>query len=116
MGGLGVLDLDLQNKCLLSKWLFKLINEEGLWQSILRCKYLRDKTITQVQHLPGDSQFWAGLMNVKEEFLRLGHFRLGNGTQVCFWEDKWMGYIRIKDLFPDFYNIVHKEGRLWLPF
>lgn len=35
MGGLGVLDLDLQNKCLLSKWLFKLINEEGLWQSIL---------------------------------------------------------------------------------
>jgi hypothetical protein len=39
-------------------------------------------------------------MNVKEEFLRLGHFRLGNGTQVCFWEDKWMGDIHIKDLFP----------------
>jgi hypothetical protein len=30
VGGLGIIDLDVQNKCLLSKWLFKLINEEGL--------------------------------------------------------------------------------------
>jgi hypothetical protein len=49
-------------------------------------------------------------MNVKEEFLRLGHFRLGNGTQVFFWEDKWVGDIRIKDLFPGLYNIVRKKG------
>jgi hypothetical protein len=27
-GGLGILNIDVQNKCLLSKWLFKLINEE----------------------------------------------------------------------------------------
>jgi hypothetical protein len=54
MGGLGIIDLDLQNKCLLSKWLFKLINEEGMWQSILRNKYLINKTITQVEHMPGD--------------------------------------------------------------
>jgi hypothetical protein len=31
-GGLGVLNLELQNKCLLSKWLFSLINTEGTWQ------------------------------------------------------------------------------------
>jgi hypothetical protein len=30
-GGLGVLNLELQNKCLLSKWLFSLINTEGVW-------------------------------------------------------------------------------------
>jgi hypothetical protein len=29
-GGLGVHDLEIQNKCLLSKWLFKLINEQGV--------------------------------------------------------------------------------------
>ena len=28
-GGLGVVNLDTQNKCLLSKWWFKLSNEEG---------------------------------------------------------------------------------------
>ena len=32
IGGLGVRNLDIQNKCLLSKWLFKLMNEDGVWQ------------------------------------------------------------------------------------
>jgi hypothetical protein len=36
VGGLGIKNIDLQNKCLLSKWLFKLINEDGIWQQILR--------------------------------------------------------------------------------
>jgi hypothetical protein len=31
-GGLGVLNLEIYNKCLLSKWLFKLINGDGVWQ------------------------------------------------------------------------------------
>jgi hypothetical protein len=34
-GGLGIQNLEMQNLCLLSKWLFKLINEEGLSQTIL---------------------------------------------------------------------------------
>jgi hypothetical protein len=29
-GGLGIQNLEIQNQCLLSKWLFKLINEDGL--------------------------------------------------------------------------------------
>jgi hypothetical protein len=40
-GGLGVLNLEVHNKCLLSKWLFKLINGDGVWQHILKNKYLR---------------------------------------------------------------------------
>jgi hypothetical protein len=28
-GGLGIQNLEIQNQCLLSKWFFKLINEEG---------------------------------------------------------------------------------------
>jgi hypothetical protein len=82
LGGLGILDLDLQNKCLLSKWLFRLINEEGVWQTILRNKYLKNRTITQVQQQPGDSHFWSGLMKVKENLLRMGWFKLGDGTQI----------------------------------
>jgi hypothetical protein len=55
--GLGVLNLDVQNKCLLSKWLFKLLNGDGIWQQLLRNKYLKTKTLTQVQYMPGDFQF-----------------------------------------------------------
>ena len=32
IGGLGVQNIDIQNRCLLSKWLFKLIHEDGMWQ------------------------------------------------------------------------------------
>jgi hypothetical protein len=39
-GGIGIQNLEIQNQCHLSKWLFKLINEERLWQTILQNKYL----------------------------------------------------------------------------
>jgi hypothetical protein len=48
-GGLGIQNLEIQNRCLLSKWLFKLINEEGIWQNLLRRKYLSNKTLTKLK-------------------------------------------------------------------
>jgi hypothetical protein len=39
-GGLGIQNLEIQKQCLLSKWLFKLINKDGLCQTMLRNKYL----------------------------------------------------------------------------
>ena len=79
-GGLEVLNLDVHNKCLLSKWLFKLLNRDGVWQQLLKSKYLRDKTLTRVQYMPEESQFWAGLIKVKDEFLSMSRFDLGDGT------------------------------------
>jgi hypothetical protein len=39
-GGLGILDLDIMNIALLSKWFWKLVNTTGIWQQILEKKYL----------------------------------------------------------------------------
>ena len=86
-GGLGIQDLDIQNKCLLSKWLYKLCNEEGLWQDLLRNKYLKHKTLSQTSKKAGDSHFWSSLMGVKDQFLNLGKFKLVSGNQIRFWED-----------------------------
>ncbi len=71
-GGLGIQNLELQNKCMLSKWLYKLWNEEGVWQNLLRRKYLSKKTLNHVEEKPGDSHFWSGLMMVKNIFLSCG--------------------------------------------
>lgn len=65
--------------------------------------------ITQVEHMPCDSHFWSGLMKTKQEFLRLGKFSLGNGTQVRFWEDEWLGNVVFRDQYPGLYNIVRKK-------
>jgi hypothetical protein len=83
-GGLGIQNLEIHNECLLSKWLFKLINEDGLWQRILRNKYLFNQTVGKVERKPGDSHFWCGLMKVKKNFIRFGSFQLNNGSQIRF--------------------------------
>jgi hypothetical protein len=110
VGGLGIQNIDVQNKCLLSKWLFKLLNEDGLWQSLLRKKYLSRYTLTKVTSKQGDSHFWAGLMKVKDTFLNLGSFILKNGTQIRFWEDRWLGSQPLMTQFPSLYNIVPKKS------
>jgi len=108
-GGLGIQNLDLQNKCLLSKWLFKLCIEEGTWQELIRNKYLKNKTLSQIEKENGFSQFWNGLLGVKDIFLSLGKFKLDNGTQIRFWEDKWLGSQALKIQYPNLFNIVWKK-------
>jgi hypothetical protein len=108
-GGLGIHNLDLQNKCRLSKWLFKLLNEDGLWQELLRNKYIKDKTLGSCTKRPTDSHFWKGLMNVKDSFLSFGSFRVKDGSQTRFWMDTWLGNQPLKDKFPSLFNIVRRK-------
>jgi len=75
VGGLGTINLDVQNLCLLSKWLYKLINEDGVWHQLLKKKYLKNKILAQVMKRPSDSQFWSGLMEVKDHFFTRGNLR-----------------------------------------
>jgi hypothetical protein len=65
--------------------------------------------LTQFQHMLGESKFWAGLMKVKEEFLSLDKFDVGDGSQVQFWEDSWITSRPLKSIFPSLYNIVRKK-------
>jgi hypothetical protein len=110
MGGLGIKNIDTQNKCLLSKWLFKLINEEGLWQEVIRKKYICNKSIGQVRRKPGDSHFWTGLMKVRDMFLERGVFTVNNGRDIRFWEDRWLGNFTLQQRFPSLYNLVHRKN------
>jgi hypothetical protein len=103
------MDLNLKNRALLSKWLFKLLTTEGKWQQLLRNKYLGSKPLVHVEWKPGDSHFWSGLMKVKQDFLRFGIFEIRNGSQVRFWEDRWLGGIALKTQYPSLYNIVRRK-------
>jgi hypothetical protein len=89
-GGMGITNLHIKNICLLSKWLYRLLNEEGVWQQLLINKYFSMKSLTQTQGRPGDSHFWAGLMKVKDDFLKWGHFLIQDGSKTRFWKDVWL--------------------------
>jgi hypothetical protein len=69
-GGLGVQNIEIQNKC--------------LWQTIIRKKYLANQTIGKTQKKRRVSHFWAGLMEAKLDCLRFGSFHLNNGEQIRF--------------------------------
>jgi hypothetical protein len=73
-GGLGITNLAVKNICLPSKWLYRLLNEDGVWQQIFQNKYLGGKSLIQVQGKPGDSHFWYGLMKFKNEFFKWRSF------------------------------------------
>jgi hypothetical protein len=104
------LDLQLQNKCLLAKWLVNLLNTEGTWQSLLSNKYLRTKTLTQVSAKPNDSHFWRGLMHIKDEVLSKGCFNINDGTNTRFWEDTWLGDKPLKDAYSSLYHIARDKN------
>ena len=48
--------------------LWKLENEKGVWQDLVRNKYLRKCTLRNSRSKPGQSHFWQGLMKGKPIF------------------------------------------------
>jgi hypothetical protein len=109
-GGLGVHDLEVKNRALLGKWLSRLLTEDGIWQQLLRRKYVGTKAISQVLWKPGDSHFWAGIMSTKRHFFPHGSFSIKDGSEIRFWEDIWLGPRPLKHQYPALYNIVRQKG------
>jgi hypothetical protein len=83
-GGLGIHDLQVKNTALLGKWLFKLLTKDGIWQTLLKQKYVGSKALSQVSWKQGDSHCWAGLMTVKSKIFRFRHFLIRDGSQIRF--------------------------------
>jgi hypothetical protein len=52
----------------------------------------------------------SGLMSIKYQFLSLGSFKLQDGKQIRFWEDKWLGANVLKDDYPNLYDIVRRKN------
>jgi len=69
-GGLGIKNILLMNISLLCKWWWKLETDKGLWQSIVKMKYLQDETVRTVKLNPNISPVWHDLLKVKPIYLK----------------------------------------------
>jgi hypothetical protein len=84
-----------------------------MWKELLQNKYLKDKTLSQVQVKPTDSPFWKGIMGGRDELFESGSFVLGDGRDTRFWEDVWLGDTPLSSQYPALYIIVrHKHVRV----
>ena len=86
---------------------------EGMWQTLLRRKYIGSRALSQVYWKPRDSYFWAGLMSMNKFFFPFGSFSIKDGSEIRFLEDTWLGNTTLREQFPALYSIVrHKNDTL----
>ncbi|RVW77264.1 putative ribonuclease H protein [Vitis vinifera] len=107
-GGLGVRNLALMNRALLSKWNWHYANErEAFWKQVISDKYGVEE---------GDWCTWAvsgrcgvGLWKaIRNEWLFLNSrlaYQVGSGRRVKFWKDKWCGDEPLCESFPSLFSI-----------
>jgi hypothetical protein len=89
-GGLGIKDIRKMNISLLCKWWWKLDNEKGLWQDIVRYKFLRNGSVCTVSHRQLDSPMWSDLLKIRDIYLQGRRMHGKNGQRTLFWKDRWM--------------------------
>jgi hypothetical protein len=79
-----VKDLGKQNISLLCKWWWKLETKDGLWQKIVKQKYLRNKIVATIKPRASDSPCWKNFLKVKEVYFEGSWFSI-KGNLVRFW-------------------------------
>jgi hypothetical protein len=101
MGGLGVRDIRAVNISLLTKWRWRLLNNDNsLWKEVIRGKYgdgALGKVVMGDDCKPWYSSSWwrdicsIGINQDQDWFSQHVVKLMGNGEQTSFWEDKWIG-------------------------
>jgi hypothetical protein len=76
---------------------------------LLKKKYIKGRTLSQVEKKMGNSHFWASLMEVKDLVLHRGRFRVQDGSQTRFWEDLWKDPLMVK--YQSLQKIVRKKNK-----
>ncbi|GKV33229.1 hypothetical protein SLEP1_g41758 [Rubroshorea leprosula] len=122
-GGLGVMDLRRRNWALLGKWWFRLGEGEGgesLWKRVVWDKYYggrREVDIRAVESVRM-SRIWRDVISVGGNSIKLQdmlgkgfRWMVGDGRQVGFWREIWVGDISLKELCPRLFELaMNKDG------
>jgi len=109
-GGLGIKDLRKLNISLLIKWWWKLESGEGLWQDIVKKKYMKNLCLQHLKKKPGNSPVWNDLLKVKDLYLQGRIMVVGDGQGTDFWQDAWCGAIPLKEKFPELFTICNNNS------
>ncbi|GKU91337.1 hypothetical protein SLEP1_g5224 [Rubroshorea leprosula] len=120
-GGLGIKDLRLFNLALLGKWWGRLGDgSKGLWKRVLEERYGKNGTNWHDWMREGrniSSNWWRDICSInwgcvnKEEWLELRFsVEVGEGNEVSFWRDVWVGNGCLKEKFPRLYLLFAGKG------
>jgi hypothetical protein len=107
-GGLGVINLQLQNDALLMKHLNKFYNKEDIpWVQLIWFKYYNNR-IPHTSREVG-SFWWKDILRLNVLFRQVTSCEIGNGSTACFWDDLWTDTI-LSYKYPRLASYVRREG------
>lgn len=75
------------NVSLLCKWWWKLDNENGLWQEIVKAKYFKMGSCSAQLSLGWMTPVWSDLLKVRHIYLQGRVLKTRNGEHTLFWQD-----------------------------
>ena len=108
-GGLGIKKIQKMNISLLCWW-WKLEAEKGMWQDIIKRKYMQDTNVGSVRHKVDDSPVWCDLLKVKHIYLRGRTFLVKNEKKVTFWTDTWITDKLLCTLYPVLFDLCESKN------
>uniref|UniRef100_A0A803PW65 Uncharacterized protein n=1 Tax=Cannabis sativa TaxID=3483 RepID=A0A803PW65_CANSA len=102
-GGLAIGRLELRNKGLLMKWLWRYpLEPNSLWHKVIKSRYGKADNFWDtkwgVRASPRGP--WKDISDYYDEYGQLVKFKVGNGANIRFWEDVWIGGSSLKEQFP----------------
>ena len=93
-GCLGICKIDLLNKVLLGKWIWRFAFEkENLWKKVIGVKYGQKGFGWRTNEARGTFGVgvWKEILKEANWCWNNIEFKVGNGTKVKFWTDHWCG-------------------------
>ena len=102
-------DLHKQNVSLMIKWWWKLETQTGMWQDIVRARYLTNKSVASVKPRFSDSPCWKALLKVKDIYLVGRKIHLESGDLVRVWKDSINGLSPFQTLYPSLFEICNNQ-------
>ena len=65
-------------------------NDDGLWQKLIKGKYLYQEVVGTVTHRLDDSPIWNDLLKVRHIYLKGRKIKVKNGKGTSFRVDAWL--------------------------
>jgi hypothetical protein len=100
-GGLGVLDLNMHNDAMLLKYLHKFFSKADIpWVKLVWNFYYSNGKL----HGQSDtgSFWWWDIVKLLDKFKGMASVRVGDGSTIIFWQDRWNGMIPAQS-FPELF-------------
>ncbi|GMI85885.1 hypothetical protein like AT4G29090 [Hibiscus trionum] len=109
-GGLGVRNIEVQNRLLLLKWIWKFaLERDSLWKNVICCANNLANSNIVPPHINNrmSSWIWKGVVNnfyraddMGNKLRNLFRLQIGDGKFIAFWQDKWLGDAPLMFSFP----------------